>query len=263
MTDVAIKFVSFNTGFKNADQEKAHYKDLYQNYLWHQEHGIRLLTIYESEWNERRAQVRRIIRNALGRSKGKIMARKCQVVEVGKDIAKAFYERYHIQRGTGAGIHYGLLYKGRLVACMRFNFGNNDRGNFKERVWTLGRYATSITIAGGASKLFTHFLKIHKPPVVKSFSDNRLFDGQMYTKLGFFLEEKVPPDYQVYHPKTGLLPKPHWQRRAIPSRLVQIGSSELFNPQTDFRTEREITYLVHASRLYDCGKKRWIWKSPQ
>lgn len=221
--------------------------------------GIRLLTIYESEWLEHNYAVRRLIRNAIGKSKGKLMARKCDVKEVSHGDARDFYDRYHPQGGEGNGVHYGLFWKDRLVACMRFTFGANDRGK-TERVWTLTRYATRITVAGGASRLFRAFVQSHKPTEVKSFSDNRFFDGGMYRTLGFTLEEELTPDYMVWSPKNGLRPKSHYQRRLIPKRLEEHGVADSFDPETDPRTEADMTYAMGCRRIYDCGKKRWTWK---
>lgn len=222
--------------------------------------GIRLLTVYESEWLERPAAIRRLIRNALGKARGRVMARKCTVEAVGNAEAAAFFERYHPQGGSGWGQTYGLRYNGKLVACMRFAFGANDRGANAERAWTLTRYATRVSVPGGASRLFSAFVQEHTPESVKSFSDNRYFTGRMYEQLGFALEEETDPDYQVYHPKTGLLAKTAWQRKNIPARIRDIGASETFNPATDTRSERDMTYLLGAQRMFDCGKKRWVWR---
>jgi hypothetical protein len=146
---------------------------------------------------------------------------------------------------------------------MRFTFGGNDRGHgAKERQWTLSRYATRLPVAGAASKLFKAFVTEHNPPEVKSFSDNRWFSGAMYEQLGFDLEAEVDPDYQVWSLKAGLRPKSHYQRRLIPARLQEHGVTEHFDPTTDRRTEAEITYLMGARRIFDCGKKRWLWTSP-
>ncbi len=224
------------------------------------EEGIRLITIYETEWQDSPQTIKRLLRNAIGKAKGSLMARKCELKKPTVHEARAFYDKYHPQGGAGSGEHYGLYWKGELVACMRFNFGNNDRGaGASNRVWTLGRYATRVSVAGAASRLFKAFLTEHDYPEVKSFSDNRLFGGTMYQQLGFTLEAEVPPDYQVWSQKLGLRPKPHYQRRAIPARLRDHGLSDRFNPETDARTEAEMTYLMGARRIYDCGKKRWVW----
>lgn len=227
------------------------------------ERGIRLITLYEIEWRENPRIVKRLLRNAIGKTRGKIMARKCVLGKPTPQEARAFYDKYHPQGGNGHGEHFGLYHKGKLVACMRFNFGANDRGHgAKERQWTLGRYATRLSVSGAASRLFKAFLKEHCPPEVKSFSDNRLFGGGMYEQLGFVLEEEVAPDYQVWSPKVGLRPKPHYQRRVLPKRLEEHGCDEAFDPKSDPRTEAEMTFLMGARRIYDCGKKRWVWTAP-
>lgn len=243
-----------------AEAEKKDKNKHYQKYVDCKALGIRLITMYESEWLGHNYAVRRLLRNALGKGKGKLMARKCELKKVEHAAATAFYDRYHPQGGAGSGVHYGLFWKGKLVACMRFVLGANDRGaGATNRVWTLGRYATRITVAGAASRLFKAFVAEHNPPMVKSFSDNRYFEGGMYEQLGFTLDEETPPDYQVWHPKLGLRPKSHYQRRQLPARLKEVGSDISFDPETDPRTEAEMTYLMGAGRIYDCGKKRWLW----
>ena len=227
------------------------------------EKGVCLLTIYETEWAERPETIKRLLRNAVGRSRGKLMARKCRLGTPTVQEARAFYEKYHPQGGAGTGTHYGLYHGDKLVACMRFTFGGNDRGHgAKERQWTLSRYATRLPVAGAASRLLKAFIAEHNPPEVKSFSDNRLFGGGMYGQLGFALEEDVLPDYQVWSPKLGLRPKPHYQRRVLQKRLQEHGMTEHFDHETDPRTEAEVTFHMGARRIYDCGKKRWLWTRP-
>lgn len=224
--------------------------------------GIRLLTVFESEWKARPQAIQSLIRNALGQSSASAMARKCEIRTVGPAAARDFFALYHPQGGGGHGQNYGLYVGDELTACMRFAFGINDRGWGAERVWSLSRYATSKNVAGGASRLFKRFLADVDPAVVKSFSDNRYFTGGMYERLGFAMEEALPPEYQVYHIKTGLLPKSSWQRRKIPARIRDIRSTESFDPATDPRSERDMTYLLGARRIFDCGKKRWVWRKP-
>lgn len=249
----------WHSHFEAAAEKKDKYKHL-QKYLDCKAQGIRLLTIYESEWLEHKYALQRLLRNACGKAKGKLMARKCALRKVPTHEVRAFYDKYHPQGGAGGGEHYGLYWKDKLVACMRFAFGQNDRGSgAATRVWTLGRYATRITVAGAASRLFKAFLQEHNPQEVKSFSDNRYFEGGMYEQLGFTLEAEVGADYQVWSPKTGLRPKSHYQRRALPKRLAEHGVEDTFDPETDPRTEAEMTYLMGAGRIYDCGKKKWTW----
>lgn len=244
----------------NAEEETKtkhrHYDKYKSTYL----KGIRLLTIYESEWLDRKPQIVRLLRASIGKLRGKVMARKCVVGEVTHADAVKFFDKYHVQGGKGAGIYYGLYHNKVLVACMRFSYGINDRGAAaKNKEWTLSRYATRVRVVGGASKLYNTFVKEHNPEVVKSFSDNRYFTGGMYEKLNFKLEEETAPDYQVWSPKLGLKPKAQYQRRCLSKmqKLHDVVSD--FDAKTDVRSEREITYSLGCGRIYDCGKKRWVW----
>lgn len=246
----------------NAEEVRGKKNNHRQKYMDCRAQGIRLLTVYETEWLSRNYAIRRLLRNALGKGRGRLMARKCELQKVSSPDARSFYERYHPQGGDGTGNHYGLYWRGKLVACMRFTMGANDRGDDRERVWTLTRYATRITVAGAASRLFNAFIKEHNPREVKSFSDNRYFEGGMYESLGFALEHEGDADYQVWSPKLGLRPKSHYQRRLLQKRLDEHGIDEVFDAGTDTRTEAEMTYLMGARRIYDCGKKRWVWVAP-
>ena len=247
----------------DAADERANRLKHAQKYQDCRAQGVRLITLFETEWLQRNYAIRRLLRNAVGKSRGKLMARKCTLSKVGDAEARAFFERYHPQGGRGHGEHYALLWGGKIVACMRFVFGVNDRGvGAGARVWTLARYATRITVAGAASRLFCEFLREHAPQQVKSFSDNRFFEGGMYQQLGFVMEAEVAPDYQVWHPRTGLRPKAHYQRRMLPARIAELEVPLEFDAKTDPRTEAELTYLLRARRLYDCGKKRWVWTAP-
>lgn len=245
----------------SAAEERTLKRKHIEKYLACRSKGIRLITLYDVDWDARKGAIRRLLRNAVGKTRGRLMARKCELRDVPIKEARAFYDRYHPQGGAGNGSHYGLYWRDKLVACMRFTFGANDRGSAASgRAWTLTRYATRITVAGAASRLFKAFVREHNPQEVKSFSDNRFFDGGMYAQLGFVLEGESPPDYQVWSPKLGLRPKPHYQRRVLAARLQEHGVSEPFDPDTDARSEAEMTYLMGARRIYDCGKKRWLWR---
>ena len=257
---IAVEFhgMRFHSHFDAEDEKKNKLKS-YNKYMQCAEKGIRLITIYETEWKQRQPQIKRLLKNAIGKTKGKLMARKCQVAEVSNAEAREFYEKYHPQGGAGNGAHYGLFWKGKLVACMRFSLGTNDRGNTKNRDWTLARYATRVNVLGGASRLFKAFVKERDPELIKSFSDNRYFSGGMYEQLGFEMVQDSVPDYQVWSNKLGLLPKTHYQRRVLQKRLMDHGKDEVYDHTTDPRTEKEMTYLMGAGRIYDCGKKKWVW----
>jgi len=259
--DLAVEFCGmYWHSHPDMEDERKNRRRHEEKYRACAEKGVRLITLYETEWTERPETVKRMLRHAVGAGRGRLMARKCDLRKVDTTEAKRFYERYHPQGGAGGGEHYGLYHGDKLVACMRFTYGANDRGHgAKSRQWTLGRYATRLPVAGAAGRLFKAFVREHNPQSVKSFSDNRWFGGGMYAQLGFALEAEVAPDYQVWSVRAGLRPKSHYQRRHIPNRMRDHGMEGVFDPATDPRTEAEMTYAMGARRIFDCGKKRWVW----
>lgn len=244
----------------NVEDERKNKHKHYTKYQMAQNAGYRLITIFDYEWEERKPVMKRMLRNMLGKTRGRIMARKCVVKNTTYAEAKTFYDNYHPQGGAGSGEHYGLYWKDKLVACMRFTFGANDRGEHSKREWTLTRYATRLNVVGGASRLFKAFIQDKQPSTVKSFSDNRFFTGGMYEKLGFRLAKEALPDYIVWSMRLGARPKSHYQRRHLQKRLQEHGLDEEYDCDTDLRTEAEMTYYMGARRLYDCGKKKWVWE---
>lgn len=112
--------------------------------------------------------------------------------------------------------------------------------------WELVRMASdpSYRVHGIWSKLFEMFVREHSPSSVVSFSDNRLFTGAVYGKLGFALDGEVRPDYfwtdgyKRYH-KSGLRKK---------------GAE-----RTSGLTETQLRTAVGLRKIWDLGKKRWVW----
>jgi len=262
--NLAIEYCGmyWHSSFNAEDEAKFKTKHI-DKYRLAAKAGVRVITIYEHEWLTRRKQILRLLRNAINASKGRVFARKCTVVKVAHTEAVKFFEGYHPQGGAGSGTNFGLYWKGKLVSCMRFTLGVNDRGSNTNRVWTLSRYASRVTVVGGASRLFKAFVSEYDPSTVKSFSDNRYFAGGMYAQLGYEMESESDADYSVWSQKTNTLkPKSNYQRRTLAARQKDQGVDVDFIAKTDPRTEKEVTYAMGCGRIYDCGKKKWVWNKP-
>ncbi len=220
--------------------------------------GIRLITIYDTEWETKQHIVKKVLRTAVGQVDSRRFARKLKIIELDFKSAKVFFSENHLQGSPSRGIFYALIDGGKPVACMAFAKGASIRGNTS--CWELLRYASEGQVIGGASRLFSEFVRKNKPEKVVSFSDNRWFTGGMYETLGFELEETLKPDYSVWSNKTKkMYHKSLLQRSSIPSRIAEFGYPIEFDPKTDPRSEREMTKLLNCGRIYDCGKKRWVW----
>lgn len=216
--------------------------------------GIRLLTIFEDEWTFKRFQVESLLKRAVKAEAG-VGARSCTIT-VDADF-KGFLDRHHIQGRVRSGICAGLVLDDALVAVMSFNKGNARRGS---KDWELSRYATDRPVMGGASRLFKYLLRQTGAGRVWSYSDNRYFDGSMYLKLGFKLDGELAPDYSVVR-KGRRMHKASFRRDNIPARIRESGSNETFDPATDPRSELDMTKLLGFGRIYDCGKKRWLYET--
>jgi len=236
------------------------------------EAGYRMIHVWEGDWDARKYQIKRIIINACGKTNEKpLNARDCTVQEIEMKVVNEFLDDNHIQgRVHQAKIRLGLVHKIEgLVAVMTFGKGTNIRGNARlnaeaasEVPWNLTRYAAKHSVRGGASKLFKAAVTSYELTFVESYSMNDYFTGGMYQQLGFEQTTAYGADYRVYHPKTGMKFKYHWQRRNIPNVLRDIGREDIvFNPDKsiDPRTEFEIEDLAGAMRLWDSGKTKWTW----
>lgn len=238
------------------------------------EAGYRMIHVWEGDWDARKDQIKRIIINACGKTNEKpLNARDCTVQEIEMKVVNEFLDDNHIQgRVHHAKIKLGLVHKTEgLVAVMTFGKGTNIRGNARVNAeaasdvpWNLTRYAAKHSVRGGASKLFKAACRDHGLTFIESYSMNDYFTGGMYEKLGFTKTMAYGADYRVFHPKTGIRFKYHWQRRNIPNVLRDIGREDIvFNPDKsiDPRTEFEIEDLAGALRLWDSGKTKWTWRA--
>jgi hypothetical protein len=255
--------VEYDGAFFHSDlvKDKSYH---YEKHRQCAEKGIRLIRVLDLVWAERQDQVKSLLANAVGSRSDtrKVNARSCDIEQVKVGGLRDCFDAYHIQGHVyTASLALGLFYENEIVAAMTFSKGGNQRGaarRGKEAVWTLSRYATSCVVRGGFQKLLKRGREIIGPDKdIISFSMNDYFQGGSYEKAGFVREEEVGPDYQVYHRKTGLLPKSHWARKNIPARLAEIGVDGGFNPEMDERTEWGVQNEVGAIRVWDSGKIRW------
>lgn len=212
--------------------------------------GVRVIHIYEDEWKRRRHIVEKILLSAIGKSP-RVFARRTSVVEVSDEDANIFMESNHIQGASKhAKIHLGLTVKSNLVACMSFSVARSSRANTDSGLWELQRYASTVTVVGGASRLLNAFLDMKLCHTLVSYSDTRLFSGKMYAALGFDLVKDLPPDYCYVrnNSRVGRFHKSGFQRKNLHTKL------ESFDPD---KTEVQNCLDNGWYQLYDCGKKKW------
>lgn len=215
--------------------------------------GYRLIQVWEDDWKWRRGVVEKTLGYILGGNKDRYFARKCTVEIADGKSSICFLEQNHIQGCLRRGIVYTLKFENEMVAAMIFHPVSSERGKVIDKSkWELGRYATTGSVVGGASKLFSAFIKDHPEcESVISYSDNDWFDGKMYGTLGFKFDKAVPPDYKVVDGGFRRH-KINYKRSELEKRF-----GEKFNP---LLTERENCRNNELYRVYNSGLKKWKWE---
>lgn len=219
-------------------------------------HGYRLIHIFEDDWVHRRKATEHLIKGAF-RNLSSVMARKTNVSLVEYSEAREFYSQYHIQGYSIAPkqTHLGLRLQGELVAVMSFSRYSSGRKKLEDGQWELVRFASKYLVQGGASKLFKHFVKSQKPDSILSFSWNHLFTGQVYETLGFKLDKHLPPDYSY----VDLVNRRRLHKSGFQHSRLKVRFGSRYDPD---KSEKENCRANHFYRIYDCGKKRWLWTAP-
>lgn len=209
--------------------------------------GVRLISIFSDEWIYRQTQVKSYIKSVLGKCSRRYHARKTKISIIDKKIANEFYESFHIQGGSVTNdISCGMYDGDELIGCM--SFGRHHRKNEKQVVLTRLCYRDDCYVVGGASRMFKFLISHTNAECVVSWSDNRWSVGNVYKSLGFVCDEILPPDYSYV-----CIKKP---TKRI-SKQSQMKKKTNCPPDV---TEHEHALSNGLSRIWDCGKIRWIWK---
>lgn len=209
--------------------------------------NIKLMTIFECEWENKREIVESMIKSRLNKNT-KIFARKCEVKEIPSSISNNFHEKNHISGKLNSSINIGLYYNNTLFSVLSFVKSRFD----KDYEYEISRYSTKtgFVIVGGLSKMFSYFVKKFNPKSCMTYSDLRFGEGKCYEKIGFSFIGKTPPNY-FYFKKNGdeLENRMKYQKH-------KLQNLKGYSPD---KTEFEIMTDSDFYRLYDCGNNKYGW----
>jgi hypothetical protein len=210
--------------------------------------GVRLITIFEDEWLERKDQVKGFLRSVLNKNENRLYARKCEVREIEVQEANKFIELYHIQGANSLGKYFaGLFYNNELIGVM--SFGRHPFDITDTKIW-LDRlcFKSNYTVVGGASRLFKFLREQYKCNEIWSWSDNRWSQGHVYKSLGFTLEKEMDIDYDYADLKNHIRVSKQSQRKNRVNCPINL-------------TEEQWANQRGLYKIWDCGKKRWVWRA--
>ena len=216
--------------------------------------GYDFLMFSDNEWQQSQEVIKRSILSRLGLLPKSVGARKLQVVKLSASDARELLEANHIQGYCNADLWLGLAEASAVVAVAGFSLKLPGRGSrFSPTTCELVRFATSKGVQGGLSRLISHAHKLLGFQTLNSFSDNRFFSGQAYTKVGFKAARQVAPSY--YYVKSGnVINKASLQKSRIAKNQNLLYDSSL--------TEKELAELNGYKRVYDAGKTLWVMSFP-
>ena len=208
--------------------------------------GIRLVQVWQDDWEQKRDIVERLLARKLGvSSERRVAARKTEAGFLEPGEARPFLERNHIQGASSASYYLGLRDDaGNLVAAMALK-----RTDAAGKTLRLERYATSAIVPGGHSKLVS-FAERMLPgwEQLITFADAEVSDGALYEATGWVKDSTIRPDYRylVGHKRVHKFSYRLARFRSDPSLKYEDGLSE-----------RELAALNGLARVWDSGKVRY------
>jgi hypothetical protein len=218
------------------------------------EKNIQLIHIWEDDWIFKNEIVKSMVLNKLGKTTNKIYARNCEIKELNNKLVKEFLDTNHIQGFSTSSIKVGLYYENELVSLMTFGkkrkFMNlkSEEGEFE-----LLRFCNKLNtnVIGGASRLFSYFIKNYSFTEITTYADRSHSNGNLYKQLGFDFVGKTKPNY--YYIINNKRKYRFGFRKDI---LVKEG----FDPN---KTECEIMLDRGIYKIFNSGNLKYIFRKKQ
>ncbi len=208
------------------------------------ERGIRLIHVFEWEWDRSQDIVQDILAGALGCYGRTVYARSCDVREVSADEYEAFLSAYHLQGAVKSSLRLGLHLDGELLMCCGWG-----RSRFNSKETELHRMCAKAgtRVVGGFSKLIAHS-GLNR---FVSYVDVAHFTGQGYEAAGFRQIGTTPPGYRWIR-NGSVLSRQQAQKSRLPRLL-----GEDFDPDL---TEVQNMENSGWCREFDCGNLKMEWR---
>jgi len=189
------------------------------------DHGYRYIMIYEDELNN--TSIRETIKNAVGYNHSiSVRPNKCVLKVVPSTECAAFYKVYHYLGMVDGYLHLGAYYNDKLMACITLSRSVKQITNCE---WEITRMVSvpDVRIHGIWSYLLKRLNNYNIHGRVVSFSDNRLYSGITYSKMGMEYDGPIPQDY-------------YWVKKNKRYRKLDLCASDGY------------------CQIFDVGKKQWI-----
>ena len=205
------------------------------------ENGIRIIHIWEDDWDNKCDIIKSQILNWLNLIPEKIFARKCKPEKISDvKLARFFIDENHIQGFCQSSVKIGLFYENELVSIMTFD-RFEGRKKMSEGEWNLNRFCTkkNINVIGGFSKLLSFFIKEYKVSRIVSYADKSWSIGNIYKSNGFIFKYSTSVDYSYI------------------IRSVRHHKSKYRKKKNETISESTKMISEGIYKIYDCGKMKF------
>lgn len=225
-----------------------------QKYLGCKELGIKLITIFDVDWNDSRKRniIKSRIKNALNRCQNRVYGRKCNICYPNSREVKRFLDKNHLQGYSPSSFNIGLEYENNLIAIATFGKPRFS----KTYQWEIIRFCSkrNLLVLGGFSKIFKQFIKDKNPNNVISYADLRWGSGSAYANAGFKLRYQSEPSPWYTHCSGG---KPLYHRMKVQKHRLEKLLSNFDPNESAERNLRNNNWI----KVYDCGTNVWVWEN--
>lgn len=236
--------------------------------------GIRLITVWSDDFQDRRDVVIRSLAHKLGvvhrlpevlgdgapaHVADRVFARCLVPAPITVAAANRFFAANHIQGSTSLTRAFALFDDDgapRAVLGLRApRAGARTRRGPGE--WEIVRYATLGLVPGGFTRLVAHAERVLRSEGIAlrrwiSFAAAEMSDGGLYERAGFTADRRLPPDYWYAGSSTD------WHRMAKEGYQRSRFRDDPSLAHVDGATERELAELNHLVRVWDLGKTRYV-----
>lgn len=235
------------------DKHKFYHRD---KFVLAKEKNIHLISIFDVDWQKNSEKIKMYLKSIVVKNK-KTYARKCKIVEITKEDAHKFIDKYHIQgKCYMYDTIYGLEYNGEILSMMAFGklrMSYTDDGQYE-----LHRYCVKdgYTVVGGANKLFAHFVKEYSAKYILSYSDNDYFLGGIYERLGFSNMGQTTPRYYWY------LNGEELKRETCKIKRLKVKYPKLLEEAYKVNASNKEIYVMEklgAMQVWRSGNVKWEW----
>lgn len=224
----------------------------YKKYLQCREKGIRLLSIFDVDWRNRRKTIEQLIENIFI-PKIKIYARKCTIVKLSYKEVKEFTDLYHLQGSSHyQSINYGLYFQGELMSLISFS---KSRYSKDKEEFEIIRYVVKqgYTVIGGFQKLLKYHIYLSNSKNIVTFSDNDFFTGGIYSKAGFKLVSNSLSYYWTDYKGYLFVPREKAQLKNLKKKYPKLYEESLSHANKEDFIMESLKYI----KVYRCGNFKW------